>query len=121
MKFSTYNCLPILIINFEHISWNILIEFFKFISIIISWKFDTLKMNIIFCKSSLGEFFQYILWEPHWIAYLKHVSSLSLMLIHAFFNDIHFGKLIYLPALVELYLFYIIWNSFTSIAINPDW
>ena len=47
-EFSTYYCLLILIINFKHISWNILIEFFKFISIIISWKFYTVK-----CKSSI--------------------------------------------------------------------
>ena len=73
---------------------------------------------LYFCSdtSSLDEFFQCI-----WIANFKHLSSLFLMSIHAFFNDIHFGKSVYLPALVGLYLFYIICIPFTLTTINPDW
>ena len=38
-----------------------------------------------------------------------------------FFNDIYFGRWIYFPALVGLYLLNIIWISSILIIINPNW
>ena len=43
-KFSTYYYLFVFIINFKHINWNIMIEFFKFVNVIvISWKIYPVK------------------------------------------------------------------------------
>ena len=53
----------------------------------------------------LNDFFKdFVITTPHCIAYVKHLSSVFVMLIHVFFYDIHFVKLIYVPALVGLHI-----------------